>query len=55
MFYIYFYLYMSISIYIYGHTLERDKEKDQVFPGNWFDWRAPELSAEEGIHDNIST
>lgn len=52
-----FYIYISIYvyIYIYSHTLERDKEKDLVFPGKWFDWRAPELSTEEGIHDNIST
>lgn len=45
---------MSISIYT-AILWKRDKEKDKVFPGNWFDWRAPELSTEEGIHDNIST
>lgn len=27
-----FYIYISISIY--SHTLETDKEKDQIFPGN---------------------
>lgn len=46
--YIYLYIYIYICLYlsIYSHTLKRDKEKDQVFPGNWFYWRAPEPSRE---------
>lgn len=48
MFYIYLYMSISISIYIniYSHTLKRNKEKDQRFPGNRFCWRAPEPSEE---------
>lgn len=55
MFYIYLYMSISIYIYIYSHTLERDKEKDPILPGKSFDWRASGPSAEEGVHDNIST
>lgn len=44
--YIYIYIYICLYLSIYSHTLKRDKEKDQVFPGNWFYWRAPEPSRE---------
>lgn len=44
-----------MSIYLYSHTLKRDKEKDQIFPGNLSYRRAPEPAEKAGTRDSIST
>lgn len=53
--YIYLYIYICLYLYIYSHTLKRDKEKDQIFPGNWFLIGELQNQVEkEGTHDSIS-